>query len=71
MRRSSSTALADAVLAGEPPTFDPYGGRPRTGYEPPRFCQLCGRKMAVQVTPHGWIAHCAKHGELDSAWLRH
>lgn len=71
MRRSNSTELADAVLAGERPIHDPFGGRTPRGYEPPRFCQICGRKMAVQVTPHGWIAHCSQHGELNSAWLRH
>ena len=71
MRRSNSTELADAVLADERPIHDPFGGRTPTGYEPPRFCQICGRKMAVQVTPHGWIAHCSQHGELNSAWLRH
>ncbi|MCI6207680.1 MAG: hypothetical protein SPK00_05900 [Corynebacterium glucuronolyticum] len=71
MRRSNSTELADAVLAGERPIHDPFGGRTPTGYEPPRFCQICGRKMAVQVTPHGWVAHCSQHGELNSTWLRH
>lgn len=39
------------------------------GLEPPRFCQICGRRMVVQVLPHGWVAHCSRHGELDSRVL--
>ncbi|WP_460865767.1 biotin synthase auxiliary protein BsaP [Rhodococcus aerolatus] len=35
--------------------------------EPPRFCAECGRRMVVQVRPHGWHARCSRHGELDSA----
>jgi DNA-directed RNA polymerase subunit RPC12/RpoP len=35
--------------------------------EPPRFCTECGRRMVVQVRPHGWHARCSRHGELDSA----
>ncbi|WPF65909.1 MULTISPECIES: hypothetical protein [unclassified Corynebacterium] len=84
-------ALASAVLAGEPPAFDPHTGKPtallhapgavpgtipakpspgaRAGYEPPRYCQICGRRMVVQVFPQGWEARCSRHGELDSAWL--
>ncbi|HLZ36232.1 MAG TPA: hypothetical protein VKP64_00410 [Mycobacteriales bacterium] len=31
--------------------------------EPARFCPVCGRRMVVQVTPRGWSARCAKHGE--------
>jgi ribosomal protein S18 acetylase RimI-like enzyme len=30
--------------------------------EPPRYCGVCGRRMVVQVTPHGWTAHCSVHG---------
>ncbi|MQA83974.1 MAG: GNAT family N-acetyltransferase [Streptosporangiales bacterium] len=30
--------------------------------EPPRYCSYCRRRMAVQVTPHGWTARCAEHG---------
>lgn len=35
--------------------------------EPPRFCADCGRRMVVQVRPHGWHARCSRHGEQDSA----
>jgi hypothetical protein len=35
--------------------------------EPPRFCARCRRRMIVQVTPTGWTARCAEHGELTSA----
>ena len=31
-----------------------------------RYCQLCGRRMKVQVRPMGWLAECSRHGELDS-----
>nr|WP_315772304.1 hypothetical protein [Rhodococcus kroppenstedtii] len=31
------------------------------GYEPPRFCALCGRRMVVQVFPTGWTAACSRH----------
>jgi hypothetical protein len=31
--------------------------------EPPRYCHTCGRRMIVQVTPAGWNAVCAEHGE--------
>jgi hypothetical protein len=32
--------------------------------EPPRWCGRCRRRMVVQVTPSGWTARCAEHGEL-------
>lgn len=31
--------------------------------EPPRYCRHCRRRLVVQVTPHGWTARCARHGE--------
>jgi hypothetical protein len=31
--------------------------------EPPRYCTHCRRRMVVQVTPVGWLAHCAEHGD--------
>jgi len=34
--------------------------------EPPRYCARCRRRMVVQVTPTGWTARCAEHGELTS-----
>ena len=34
--------------------------------EPPRYCEVCRRRMIVQVTPAGWTAHCKEHGELTS-----
>ncbi|MFC3965913.1 biotin synthase auxiliary protein BsaP [Nocardia jiangsuensis] len=39
------------------------------GLEPPRYCERCGRRMVVQVSPDGWWARCARHGMLDSAAL--
>lgn len=71
--------LAAASAAGEDPLFHPHTGaeisrgEQRTlsvgaaaGLEPPRYCQLCGRRMKVQVRPMGWLAECSRHGELDS-----
>lgn len=73
-------ALLSALLTGERPIFHPNTGRPfgeeqrlspsaRAGLEAPRFCQLCGRRMKVQVRPDGWDARCSRHGEVDSAYL--
>lgn len=78
-----SDDLLAAVLAGETPRFHPNTGDPlidahpspilsfsaQAGLEPPRFCQLCGRKMTVQVRPDGWLARCSRHGVLDSVYL--
>ncbi|KXB56178.1 hypothetical protein HMPREF3227_02607 [Corynebacterium sp. CMW7794] len=74
------SALAAAVLAGETPVFHPNTGEPfaevthlhpaaAAGLDVPRYCQLCGRRMVVQVRPDGWSARCSRHGELDSDWL--
>lgn len=41
----------------------------RLGLEPPRYCGRCGRRMVVQVRPHGWEARCSRHGTVDSADL--
>ena len=35
--------------------------------EPPRYCQMCRRRMVVQVLPVGWTALCSQHGVLASA----
>ncbi|MDF0529195.1 hypothetical protein P0W64_01165 [Tsukamurella sp. 8F] len=59
-------------------TYCEYTGRPvaegvavpesvRLGLEPPRYCGFCGRRMIVQVSPHGWTARCSRHGERDSS----
>ncbi|MCS4535519.1 hypothetical protein [Corynebacterium sp. HS2168-gen11] len=74
--------LLAAVLAGEPPVFHPNTGQnlseyaeiklspsARAGLEAPRFCQLCGRRMVVQVRPDGWEAKCSRHGSVDSVFL--
>jgi hypothetical protein len=34
--------------------------------EPPRYCPDCRRRMKVQVSPMGWTATCAEHGEVTS-----
>ncbi|AKE40291.1 putative aminotransferase [Corynebacterium kutscheri] len=74
--------LLSAVLSGQQPLFHPNTGQEVTddvvvklspsaqaGLEAPRFCQLCGRRMVVQVRPDGWLAKCSRHGELDSVYL--
>ena len=74
--------LAAAVAAGETPIFHPNTGQELSteveirlhaaaaaGLDVPRYCQLCGRRMGVQVRPDGWLAHCSRHGDLDSALL--
>lgn len=71
--------LAAACVAGEAPLFHPNTGGEigvgaeralsvgaAAGLEPPRYCQLCGRRMKVQVRPTGWAAQCSRHGTLDS-----
>ncbi|QGU03425.1 biotin synthase auxiliary protein BsaP [Corynebacterium comes] len=71
--------LAAAAAAGEAPAFHPNTGAQigvdgeralsvgaAAGLEPPRYCQLCGRRMKVQIRPSGWLAECSRHGELDS-----
>ncbi|HLM96142.1 MAG TPA: hypothetical protein VK283_07485 [Acidimicrobiales bacterium] len=44
---------------GRPP--DQCGGCGRE-LDPPRFCTKCGRRMAVTVTPTGYVARCRDHG---------
>jgi hypothetical protein len=39
------------------------------GLEPPRFCEDCGRRMIVQISPDGWWAKCSRHGLRDSTSL--
>ena len=81
-RIPASTELAQAMLLGDEPLFDPFTGADlrsgevrersygaRAGLEAPRFCQICGRRMVVQVRPDGWSAVCSRHGEVDSVML--
>ena len=65
-------ALSPDEGAGVPGDGTPVGrcvgcGRPgtecpgcATAYDPPRFCEDCGRRLTVQVTPTGWRAHCRR-----------
>lgn len=81
-KRPSSTELLEAMLAGEDPIYHPNTGQEiasgdtitlspsaRAGLEAPRYCQLCGRRMIVQVRPDGWDATCSRHGCVDSVYL--
>ncbi|MDT9664477.1 hypothetical protein RTZ71_27565 [Rhodococcus qingshengii] len=45
---------------------DPTPTAASMGLEPPRFCEQCGRRMIVQVSPDGWWAKCSRHGVVDS-----
>ncbi|MCQ4119100.1 biotin synthase auxiliary protein BsaP [Rhodococcus tibetensis] len=62
--------------------YNPYTGRrvvagvednvptaAQLGLEPPRFCESCGRRMVVQISPDGWWAKCSRHGVFDSIGL--
>lgn len=82
MAATDSEALLSAVLTGDTALFHPNTGQEltagaelklspsaRAGLEAPRYCQLCGRRMVVQVRPDGWRAECSRHGELDSVYL--
>ena len=73
------TELERALLTGVPPRFDPFTGADlaegpsgqvfraaELGLEAPRFCQLCGRRMVVQVDPVGWTARCSRHGAISA-----
>ncbi|MEO6317325.1 MAG: hypothetical protein ABIP36_00940 [Acidimicrobiales bacterium] len=37
-----------------------------TPLDPPRFCESCGRRLTVQVTPAGWSARCNRCGSALS-----
>ena len=82
MRDVTSDELLTALLCGDSPVFHPNTGQrieegtviklspsARAGLEAPRFCQLCGRRMVVQVRPDGWDASCSRHGRVDSGYL--
>lgn len=75
-------ALLIAMLSEETPIYHPNTGQrieegvsiklspsARAGLEAPRYCQICGRRMVVQVRPDGWDARCSRHGSVDSAYL--
>lgn len=81
-RNATAGELLAAVLVGEEPLFHPNTGKElgageevalspaaRAGLEVARYCQLCGRRLVVQVRPDGWSAACSRHGALDSADL--
>ncbi|MBP3088316.1 hypothetical protein EML15_04030 [Corynebacterium sp. sy017] len=82
MNSQQSQELLSALLAGEPAIFHPNTGQKiaeetdiqlspsaRAGLEAPRFCQLCGRRMVVQIRPTGWQAQCSRHGSVDSVYF--
>ena len=40
-------------------------GACRRPLDPPRFCDECGLKLSVQVTPTGFEATCRRHGQIS------
>lgn len=81
-RSDQNQDLLLAMITGEDPIFHPNTGQKiadgqpirlspsaRAGLEAPRFCQLCGRRMVVQIRPDGWDARCSRHGSVDSSYL--
>lgn len=84
MKVPDNTELLEAMLTGAAPIYHPNTGEKipedgsltvklspsaRAGLEAPRYCQLCGRKIVVQVRPDGWDAACSRHGRIDSSYL--
>ncbi|MEJ5920633.1 MULTISPECIES: biotin synthase auxiliary protein BsaP [unclassified Corynebacterium] len=80
--KTANTDLLQAIVVQDEPIYDPFTGAhlaagefkqrshsARAGLEAPRYCQLCGRRMVVQVRPDGWTAKCSRHGEVDSEML--
>lgn len=35
--------------------------------DPPRYCASCGTRLAVRVSPAGWVGRCKHHGEVARA----
>lgn len=84
MKIPESTELLEAMLLGSAPIYHPNTGEKipeggeltiklspsaQAGLEAPRYCQLCGRRIVVQVRPDGWDAVCSRHGAVDSKYL--
>ena len=56
--------------SGAPETGTGRGFRAaELGLEAPRYCQVCGRRMVVQVDPVGWTARCSRHGGITADTL--
>ncbi|MBN9643618.1 hypothetical protein ACFSSC_11530 [Corynebacterium mendelii] len=81
-KKTTSDELLLAMVTGADPVYHPNTGQrisdgetitlspsARAGLEAPRFCQLCGRRMVVQIRPDGWEAYCSRHGTVDSSYL--
>lgn len=68
-RNAAGRLLPEAWQAAYLGAYEGTNPGVRAGFDPPRYCGLCGRRMIVQVRPDGWSARCSRHGELDSAWL--
>lgn len=84
MKKTESTELLEAMLSEAAPIYHPNTGErvgedgtfhvalspsARAGLEAPRYCQICGRRIVVQVRPDGWEAFCSRHGAVDSKYL--
>ena len=55
------TTEATAPLVVETSPIAPAAG---AIWIPPRFCIECGTRLAVVVTPTGFVGRCKTHGEV-------
>ncbi|AKK03479.1 biotin synthase auxiliary protein BsaP [Corynebacterium epidermidicanis] len=84
MKTTENTELLEALLTDAKPVYHPNTGEKipengdliielspsaRAGLEAPRYCQICGRRIVVQIRPDGWDARCSRHGSVDSKYL--
>jgi len=64
MPKPAETA-GDCDRCGEPDAPGAHSRcRRERELEPPRYCHRCGRRLVVQVLPHGWTARCSAHGDI-------
>jgi predicted amidophosphoribosyltransferase len=54
-------AMSHCTSCGRPVAACPGCGR---ALDPPRYCATCGTRLAVRVTPRGWVGRCKHHGEV-------
>lgn len=58
---TGTTAAGHCTSCGKPSTI--CGGCGRE-LDPPRFCAVCGTRLAVRVSPNGYVGRCKHHGEV-------
>lgn len=57
-------AVAHCTACGRPTSACTGCGRE---LDPPRFCHACGTRLAVRVSPAGWVGRCKHHGVVATA----